>query len=107
MGESSSFLFLFLGNLNMYTLYSKDGDKVTVKTLTNKKEYIASGFYFETPVGAMASGQEIEEAEFIDTPEIDEEDELREKYFQLFGKRAGNKKIENIKAEIESAESED
>ena len=32
--------------------------------------------------------------------------ELREKYFELFGKKAGNMKLENIKAAIEEKEQE-
>jgi len=50
---------------------------------------------------------DIEDAEFVEVAEEDEESELREKYFQLFGKKAGNKKLENIKLAIEEAEQDE
>lgn len=31
----------------MFSLYDKEGNEVKVKTITDKKEYLASGYYFE------------------------------------------------------------
>lgn len=94
----------------MIKLYSKDGKEVTVKTEADRKEYIASGFYSEKPFSASGSREEdkgakdvkedIEDAVF---EEVSEEDELREEYFALFGKKAGNMKVDNIKAAIAEA----
>lgn len=93
----------------MIKLYSKDGKEVTVKTEADRKEYIASGFYSSKPFSASGERDEdkdkpkeevIEDADFV---EVDEEQELRDEYFALFGKKAGNMKIDNIKAAIAEA----
>ena len=107
-----------------YKLVGKDGSKVTVKTLTDFKEYVNSKFY--TP-DTGEEAQVIEEAEFT---EVDEEaeaeseaiaetfkalrdkdkaledmskEELRAKYEEVLGKKPAGAKgeaslVEDIKA---------
>jgi len=95
----------------MYTLYSQDGVKVKVKTITDKQEYVNSGFYFETPTGAKVGNQEVEEAEFTEVSEESgseqsEEDTYREKFQAIFGRKAGNMKFDKIKSAVDNAEAE-
>ena len=99
--------------MSVFELYSQDGKKVTVKTEADRKEYIASGFYSAKPFNDKGGREEdkdkpapveIEDAEFVEVDEEEsEEDKLRDEYFALFGKKAGNMKLANIKAAIAEA----
>lgn len=112
-----------------YNLVGKDGKVVKVKTLTDFKEYVASGYY--TPANGEQE-QVIEDAEFteVDEPDQKEEkqdlsavasafkelrnkdkaledmtkEELRAKYEEVFGKKpAGAISEAKMIKEIEAA----
>lgn len=71
-----------------YKLVGRDGSRVTVKTLTDFQEYVASGFY--TPDNGEKA-QVIEDAEFV---EIKEEDvaEAGDVFSSLKGESEGEAK---------------
>lgn len=56
----------------MYTLYSKDGKEVSVKTGADRDEYIASGFYSLEPFTTSGKQAEVkvEAVEDIEDAEI-------------------------------------
>lgn len=95
-----------------YVLFGKDGKQAVVKTATDKSEYLASGFYSVDPfvvngesVEAIVEVEEIEEAEIVEVKEeeaeeVEAEADIRDQYFQKFGKKAGNMSDENIKAKL-------
>lgn len=97
-----------------YVLFGKDGKQVVVKTATDKSEHLASGFYSVEPfvvngdaVEAIMEVEEIEEVEIVEIKdeeleevEAEAEVDIRDQYFQKFGKKAGNMSDENIKAKL-------
>lgn len=99
----------------MYELYGEDGSKTTVRTMADRKEYIASGFYSDQPFtsegkrvedkGVKVEAVDIEDAEFTEVEEDEAEEELseeqaRELYLEKFGKKAGNMSFEKIKSKL-------
>ena len=58
------------------------------------------------PFSLSGETLDIEDAVIVDEEpevEVDEETKARDEYFSLFGKRAGNMKLDNIKAAIAAA----
>ena len=73
-----------------YVLFGKDGKRAVVKTATDKAEYLASGFYSVEP-NVVESETVIENVEKEESKELKNEEDIRELYFQKFGKNRINR----------------